>query len=256
MNPRIPSAIALVLIIVLAGCQSEHLPTHPLLSAGATQQVLRKQSHDIHTISAEGTITLTRPDDQSIRFDGAMVMRPPRLARVRAWKLGQAVFDLTLNDSGIWLVAPSDSPHTEEIRRAGKHARELARTLSELFGRYFDAPDLVATDHGSTLQFTQHRDDGTKLVCDVDRPTLTVRKYILLDPTGRQRFALILDRYAMIGTVPWPRRITAISESGSIRIDLRDIEINRGLAPAAFVPPRRAQRISSSRPVTTQRSVP
>ncbi len=106
MHPRLSRiTIALLFLIGLAGCQSEHLPTHPLLPAVATQQYLRDQSHQIHTVSAEGSITLTRPDNQSIRFDGAMVMRPPEQARIRAWKLGQAVFDLTLNESGVWLVS-------------------------------------------------------------------------------------------------------------------------------------------------------
>jgi outer membrane lipoprotein-sorting protein len=229
----------------LGACRTENLPTYPRLSASETQKHLSAQAHRLHTVSSEGTITLTKPDKQSIRLDGALVMEPPERARLRAWKFGQAVFDLTLSDGSLWLVAPSDSSRRDDIRRAGASAGELARTFSSLLGRYFDSADLTATDEGSTFRFSQRRADGTTLSCDVDRRTLTPRRYMLVDSGNQRRFTLTLDRYAIIDDVAWPQRVTADSESGRVQVDLRNVEINSELAPGAFKPPKRAEKLGS-----------
>ncbi len=231
--------------VLLTGCKSENLPTYPRLSVEETRKHLSNEAHRLHTISSEGTITLIKPDNQSIRFDGALVMQPPDRARLRAWKFGQAIFDLTLTDGALWLVAPTDSSHRDDIRRAGAGAGELARTFSSLLGGYFDANDLIATEQRSTIRFSQRRPDNTTLTCDVDRHTLTPRRYTLLDPNQQPRFTLTLDRYTIINAIAWPQRVTAISDAGRIQVDLRNVEINADLAPAAFKPPKRAEKFAA-----------
>jgi outer membrane lipoprotein-sorting protein len=240
-------AVLFLHAILLTGCTCENLPTYPHLTAIETQKHLSDQAHQLHTVSAEGTITLTKPDGQSIRFDGALVMQPPDQARLRAWKFGQAIFDLTFTDGAIWLVAPSDSSHREDIRRAGAGAGELARTFLSLLGGYFDSNDLIASEQGSTIRFSQRGADNITLACDVDRNTLTARRYMLSDSDGQVRFALILERYVMINSIPWPQRIVAVSDSGRVQVDLRNIEINTDLAPAAFKPPKRAEKLATEK---------
>jgi outer membrane lipoprotein-sorting protein len=77
----------------------------------------------------------------------------------------------------------------------------------------------------------------------VDRPTLTPRKYSMLDERGRTRFTLSLEQYRQFGQVVWPTKLTAVSESGTVEIELRDVEINPELEETAFVPPRRAEKL-------------
>ena len=84
---------------------------------------------------------------------------------------------------------------------------------------------------------------GQRIVCDVQRATLTPRRYSVFDSDGVVRFTLTLDRYAMIGDIPWPVHLTAKSEGGVIAIELKGPELNGDLAPNAFVPPRKAEKI-------------
>ena len=64
------------------------------------------------------------------------------------------------------------------------------------------------------------------------------------DPAGKARFTLRLSDYQMLDGIPYPFRYDATSESGKIRIDLREVELNTDLAPAAFTPPKRAEKVS------------
>ncbi|HEX8523791.1 MAG TPA: hypothetical protein VF669_16160 [Tepidisphaeraceae bacterium] len=239
--------ISFVLLAGFVGCRAtSNLPMHPRMSLNETKQYLAAQAQRVKTISAEGTITLTRGGGESVRFDGAMVMELPTKARVRAWKFGQAIFDLTLNDEGMWLVAPKDSSHAEDIRKAGANAGELARTLSRLMGRYFQSADLNVQERGDVMLFSQRQRNGELLTCDVDRQTLTPTRYTMIDAEGRRRFVLRLERYEMVSDVPWPRRIVADSEAGAVQVDLRNVELNAELAAGAFKPPRRAERLSTT----------
>jgi outer membrane lipoprotein-sorting protein len=231
-------------MLLLVGCVlKENLPAHPRMPAEQTRQALAQRAEAVKTVSAEGTITLTRKGGQSIRFDGAMAIRPPDHSRLRAWKFGQAVFDLTVTPDGVWIIAPDDPDRRDDIRRAGNTAADFGRTFSSLLGSYFSSSDLDATEDGNLMRFRQNRPDGTSLTSDVDRRTLTPRRYKLIDPSGRTRFQLVLDRYKLVDDIPWPRRITADSDTGRIQIELRDIELNVELPAAAFTPPKRAEKL-------------
>ena len=66
---------------------------------------------------------------------------------------------------------------------------------------------------------------------------------VMLDGNGKQRFSLKLDRYKQFGEVVWPTRLVAVSEGGTVEVELREVEINPPLPGAAFVPPRRAEKL-------------
>lgn len=240
---RIGRIVAILTLFAVAGCAHQPpLPTYPGVSDAEAVKVLADRAHAVHTVSGEGLLTLTRPDGESVRLDTAIVMAPPSKVRVRAWKFGQAVFDLTLNESGVYLVSPEGSSRAEQIKSAGVSAAQLARTWSMLSGGFFDGGDFVTTDRNGTLELRRQVDDQTVL-CDVDRPTLTPRSYTLVDPEGRKRFSLTLDKYAMVGAVPWAHRLTAVSDSGTIVLNLRSVDVNGEIGPDAFKPPRRAEKL-------------
>ena len=81
------------------------------------------------------------------------------------------------------------------------------------------------------------------VVCEVDRRTLTPRKYSVLDDRGATRFSLTMDRYRQFGDVVWPMRMVAVSEGGMVEVELREAEVNPELPAAAFTPPRRAEKL-------------
>jgi outer membrane lipoprotein-sorting protein len=237
--------VSILALATLIGCEApEHIPAYPLMPATESMAALAQRAHAVRAVSGEGTVTLTRANGQSVRLDSAVVLEPPQRARVRAWKFGHAVFDMTLMPQGVWIVAPQDDEHRSEILSAGGNTGRLTRQWLRLMSGLFDAPGVSAAEHGDRLVVLQTNPDGTVMTCDVDRKTLTPRRYVLRDDRGVQRFSLALSRYADFGNgLVWPRRIEAISETGQILIDLRDVEINGDLSPAAFRPPARAEKL-------------
>jgi outer membrane lipoprotein-sorting protein len=241
--------VSILALITLIGCEArERIPTYPLMPAKEALASLAERAHAVRGVSGEGTVTLTRANGQSVRLDSAVVLEPPQRARVRAWKIGHAVFDMTLTPQGVWIVAPQDDER-REIRSAGGNTGRLTRQWLRLMSGLFDASGVSAEEYGDRLLVRQANADGTVMTCDVDRKTLTPRRYVLRDHRGVQRFALSLSRYADFGNgVVWPRRIEATSETGQILIDLREVEINGDLPPAAFKPPARAEKLPENPP--------
>jgi hypothetical protein len=186
---------------------------------------------------------LLRPDGESVRFDAAVVATPPHRLRLRAWKLGRAVFDLTLTPDGVWLLAPEDPSLREKVRRAGRGTAELARNWSLLSGAFFDGEDLSVERLPRDLLLTAPHGDGMNLLCYVDPHSLVPWLYVLEDAQHKQQFTLNLDEYAMFDGVPYPRRLQAESVEGRIFVRLSDVEINGELADGAFVPPKRAEKL-------------
>lgn len=239
--------IALRLLIcalaIVAGCaRRESIPVYPDLSTPRALQILAERSRSVKSVSAQALVTLTRPDGQTIRLDAALVMRPPDAARMRAYKFGQAVFDLTLSPDGAWMLA-AQGERRERIAAAGSDAGRLTREWLRLLTGLFDDPAIVTEDQRGSLIVREKRPDGTTVVCHIDRSTLTARRYELLDEHGRKRFTLTLSDYADFHGVVWPRRIDALSDAGRILIELRDVEINEALPEAAFHHPARAEKL-------------
>ncbi|MBA2708765.1 MAG: hypothetical protein H0U59_13250, partial [Gemmatimonadaceae bacterium] len=178
-----------LLLTLTAGCvPRDGLPTHPRMSVDETRRILARRAESVKTISSQATITLTRPDGESIRFDGAIALRPPDRSRLRAWKFGQAVFDLTVTPDGVWIIAPDDPKHRQDIRRAGATAADFGRTFSSLLGSFFSSADLTGAEHGDMMRFTHKSGNGAALTCEVDRRTLTPRRYRLLDDGSKRGF--------------------------------------------------------------------
>jgi hypothetical protein len=242
MRPALHSLLAFSLWTLCVGCAEQHLPTYPFMDASATQTALADRASAIHDVSAQGLLTLTRSDGQSVRLDAALAMAPPDCSRIRAWKFNQAIFDLTVCPRGVFLEGSSDPAHKDQIRAAGASAAKMARTWSLMAGGFFLSPDLVGTIDGKTIHFSKKDAEGV-IVCDVNRATLTAERYRLIDPRGQTRFSLELEDYAQFDGSLWPQKITATADSGTVQIELHDVELNGGLPPAAFDPPPRAEKL-------------
>jgi hypothetical protein len=239
--------LILALAAIAGGCASRrtvdsNLPTYDQVDEQTALRILDERARAVRTVSARSDLTLTRADGQTVRLDGAVVMAPPDRLRLRAWKFSQAVFDLTLTPDGLWVMTPDDPARREKVLPASLSAAQLGREWALLSGSFFGDPGLKVRTASDAVVVTKSLDDGRAVVCDVDRRTLTPRRYRLLDPAGRTRFTLRLSQYGLFGGIPWPTRLNAVSEDGRIGIVLKDVELNGEVAPNAFKPPRRAEK--------------
>jgi hypothetical protein len=157
---------------------------------------------------------------------------------VRAYKFGQAVLDLTVKPDGLWLFLPRQDSRAGQVRSASSDTGQAIRQWLQLLAGDREGASVQLT--GQKLFVTWHEEMITR--GEIDRPTLTARRYTMSDRDGTQHFSLKLDRYRKVGPTVWPGRIQATSRSGKIVINLRDIELNVA-APAAFEPPPRAERL-------------
>jgi len=238
--------LGLWVALAAGGCAKsfrEQIPTYPNMDAAASVNALVAQAKKVHTLNGQGLITLTRPDGQSVRLDAAMAMQPPERARFRAWKFGRGIFDLTVTPEGVWVVTPDDAGRKEQIRSAGVSAAKLAKTWSVLSGGFFESPGLTNEERGGKLIARRQSGDEPVVVCEVDRRTLTPRKYSVLDDAGKARFTLTMGHYRQYGDVVWPTRLVAVSDGGTVEIVLNEVEVNPELPPRAFVPPSRAEKL-------------
>jgi hypothetical protein len=204
------------------------------------------RARQIQTVNSECSLTLTRADGESVRLDGAVAMSiPDKQVRLRAWKFNQAVFDLTLTHTGLWLEMPRENGRRTQILPAGLSAAQLARALS-LFG-----PDVLEDPHArildsgtGPLEFVAPLEGGQMLTVRIDRATLTARQYTISEG-GRVKFTLNLSAYEYreLQDVVWPMRMAAINDGSRIDVELRDVQINMPLPAAAFVPPRGAEKV-------------
>jgi outer membrane lipoprotein-sorting protein len=236
------------LALLQPGCRSEHIATYAPMPAAESLHRMTDRAASIRTISSQGLITLTKENGDTVRLDAAIVLQPPDHARLRAWKFGRAVFDMTLTPQGLWLIAPTDEARRKEILAAGANTGKLVRQWLQIMTGAFDAASLKISESEKLLTIEQSRDDGTLMICTIDRKTLTARRYVLKDQAGKTRFTLSLGSYAEVNGVVWPRDIDARSDAGRIVIELHDIEINTELPPAAFRHPARAEKISELLP--------
>lgn len=241
---------ALLAVTACAGCVTKRrpppdLPAYSWVDTETAIRDLRARADAVKTVSAEANITLTKPDGEAVQLDGAIAMRNPGWVRLRAWKMNRAVFDLTLQPAGLWVMTLDDPKRKAHVIPASVNAADFLRQWSYFNGRLFHETDASrAKVVGDVLVLNAAGREGSSagFVCEVDRRTLTPRRYLLED--GEHRFEIVLDRYGEFNGVPWPTRLVGSGTMGKVVIEQRSVEINGELAPNAFVPPRRAEKRS------------
>ena len=261
MKRLIRSRILLWPLLLVAGCADGGKPfvsAFRAQDAGQALSILKQRTALTHTASAQCQITLTRGPSQEVQFDGILAMQPPDRLRIRAFKFGQAVFDLTLRPDGLWIEAGESQGAREQIIPATLDAARLAHELLWLTGGFFTLPGLTvdpADTHGAFV-YRRQLDDGSKVVCEVDRSMIVPIRYRLFDPAGAERFVLELGDYQDVNTIPWAMRWAGYSvlspgphppsvpARAMIQINLSGVELNGELGTNAFVPPRRAEKKS------------
>jgi hypothetical protein len=237
------SVLALgALISCLAGCATNPtstLPAYHWVDTETALRDLRTRASSVTTLASECSITLKRSDGETVQFDGAMAMRNPGFLRLRAWKFNRAVFDLTLQPDGLWLMTLDDPARKEQVVPVTVRAADFMEQWSWFNGGMFESESLRASVNGDTLILTSVWKSG-EVRCEVERSTLTPHRYVY--EAAGQTFELTMDRYTQTNGVPWPLRLVANSATGEVIIEQRNVEINGPLPPNAFVPPGRAEK--------------
>lgn len=227
--------------LMVGGCARE-LPRYQWIDHATALETLSARAQNIETISARCDLTLSQPNGRSITLDAAVVSHMPDHLRLRAWKFGQAVFDLTLTPQGLWIMQSKEMPADRAIPM-NINAEQIAQSWALLGGGFFNEDGLSVEDHGgSSFKIKRTLEDGGQtIICEVDRRTLTPRRYTLRDDQGKVRFVLEPERYRRFGDIFYPTKFTARSEAGQFIARLHEIEINSTLPPNVFQPPRRAK---------------
>ena len=233
---------ALIAVLALSGCATDRpdpIPRYDYAEADTARTILNTRLKKFRTVRGEATIILTDAKDQTVRLDAAFALQPPGAARLRAWKFGQAVFDLTLRDGEAWAYLPRDEakPAAPNLRRS------LGRWL-ELIADDAIFREPVEFEDGRNLYISSKQPDGTTIECRIDRATVTPREYKLYDDKGVQRFTLTLADYRLYADEQvWPTTIIAKSDQGTFEVRAHDIEMNATVPDVTFKPPSRAEKL-------------
>lgn len=224
-----------------AGCAAR-LPVYHGVSDEQALAVIADRLERVRTISAEAAVTLSSPDGRSVHLDGAFVAAPPERARLRAWKLGAPALDLTVLPEGVWVfVAGRDAAGGPAGNLARSPASGVASAIELLSGGYFrNARPLSDESSAEVLVVIGPFAGQGGARCEIDRPTLTPRRFVLSEgPAPRE---LHLERYALVQGVAMPQSLRFRGADGEILVRLDAMEINTEPPPAAFVPPSNATR--------------
>lgn len=255
---RLISALWAAALVV--GCANRPVPTYPPMDASASLALMRQRSVAVESITGQGDVVLDDPIRGSVRLDTVYVMRPPGHARVRAWKLGHAVFDLTATPGGVWLYAPDEPESPVDPIAAPRDTPTLSDALATtsealpdwmavLWGRVSDDAASAKSNSSQSIELTPETlvtarslPANNTLRCTIDRRTLTTRRAEVINSQQTAVFTLELDDYRDLEGVAWPCEIRAISSGGRITILTRSITLNA--APeSAFTQPARAKKL-------------
>lgn len=228
---------------ILNGCASSPpLPAYPAISDTDALATIAERQATVRSISAECDLDLTDAQGQRVSLDGVLVAEPPGSVRLRAWKFGHAVFDLTLKDGKGWVVLPDEGPAAGKMDINKMPAQRVGDALDLLGASFFrtarpaggDRVTLIA--RGSALG----SDDVT---CEIDRLTLTPRRFVVGAEGGTLSSELLLDSYALVVGGVWPMRMRLRSPSGEVVVTVREVELNGEVPAGAFTPPQRAKAL-------------
>lgn len=248
---------AVMCVLAVAACGTTPLPTYGAMADEEALAVIAERLDAVKRVTATTDIVLTDARGESVSLDGAFVAEMPDRARLRAWKFGTAVLDLTITPDGVWAIVP-ERDGAGEISQLSSMG--VARVLEMATGAYFRTAHSIEEASTAQVLVVQGRAMGVDAVrCEIDRATLTPRRYLIVAGTGDSlhEMTLTLDRYDMVQNhdvaslaselrapaVAWARRVTFSGPKGTIVLRFGDVELNGHVEPAALAAPARAVRL-------------
>lgn len=237
--------LTLAMVLLLASCRATpRIPTHPAADGAASLAVIADRQASIKSIQGAANVELAKISGQSVILDAAIVAVPPNRIRLRAWKLDRAVFDATILNEELWLVPPDDPNDESRLADADRIGGGIRHAFALLGPEFYTSATVRNELTTATILIAAGRVGATNVSCEIDRPTLTARRFEILDDgqSPRAVATIDLDDYREINGIVWPMKITIHSADGQVTIHSREIELNGAIQPNAFNPPRRAVR--------------
>lgn len=240
---RTATCFVLAAATLLSGCASAPpLPTYPAMSDIDALATIAERQATVKSISAECDLDLTDAQGQRVSLDGVLVAEPPGSVRLRAWKFGHAVFDLTLNEGKGWVVLPDEGPAAGKMDINKMPAQRVGDALNLLGASFFRTAKPTGGD-AATLTARGSALGSDDVVCEIDRLTLTPRRFVVGADGGAMTSELLLDRYSPSGGIVWPMRMRLKSPAGEVVVTVREVELNGEVPGGAFTPPQRAKAL-------------
>jgi hypothetical protein len=232
--------LVLVLLLTGIGCaHREPLPRYPLQDPVASLEILRERSAKIRTASGTVAMTLTDAKGEEFHIEGAFALDLPDSARLRAWKFGQAIFDLTIRPDGVWALASR-----KEAQPAMRGATRSLQQWATLLRNDFPAESIAPQTSDKQIVIVRPSDDGQHNTrVEIDRATLTTRRFAFTADRNETFEILLSDYRVLSGGTIWPHAMVAKGASGTVKVTFGDVEVNQPLAPAAFKPPAKAEKL-------------
>ena len=249
---RLTTMWVAVFALAIAGCRTDP-PGQALeqtegLSNDQVLAALAERANQVQRVMASGTIRLESDEDGSVLLDVALLASGDDQLRLRAWKLGRPVFDLTRDGDALWLWiserAEVDSTTTDGVPLAAIHIQTGWRMMA---GRLFaQTPDRVISEDPFIVEFDLASDQTggapARAQFAIDRATQTHTRCTIIDSAGIERQTLQLGAYRLIDGIPWATSIDSGTDDHRFQITLESVELNGELPPSSFTPPSNAQR--------------
>src|SRR4051812_47947752 len=131
--------VAMIAAVLLSACASP-VPKYRWEGEQAAVATLARRAESIRSVRGTATITLTSATNQHVTLDAAIVADndpavPNTLRlRIRTWKFGQAIFDLTAKPDGVWLAADSQGDTPPDERLKSLKPEHIAEAWNLFFG--------------------------------------------------------------------------------------------------------------------------
>lgn len=234
-----PLAALSLFVALLSGCTPARtgLPVYAPADANEAMRIIHTRDAAITRVQARAAVRLTDAAGKSVELDGALVLSRPGNLRLRTWKMGQAVLDLTVIDGEAFAFIARDE---------AADARQLTQSmLADWTQILLDAanPQFVmqAQADASAVQARVQRGEST-FWCTWVKPTLVLQRVDIPDLENPKSTILLAD-HRIVAEHVWPMRVSVRSEQGRIDIYFKDVELNTELSPYVFKPPARAEKL-------------
>jgi hypothetical protein len=231
------TAYLVVAICVVVGCSPQHRAligdspaAYDWTSDEAALASLQVRARQVKTLQGACEIVLTQ-QGRTMRLDGAVVAAFPDQMRVRAWKLGSAVFDAAMRDGSVYVYDATNQG------QSGSFIARAIADLCELLGPQFVERAVIEPSPGP-LRLRGSLRDGRIVTAEVDRAVLTVRRFVL----GAGVEIVLRDHRTFDGTV-WATTSTLTSPDGSVDVRYTDVVFNIAVPDAATAPSSRARLV-------------
>lgn len=243
-----------VIAFTLVGCCTAP-PGQALTEVqGLTDQqvidALAQRADQVQSVMSSGTMRIQTDDGGSVRLDVALLASGNDRLRLRAWKLGRAVIDLTRDGEAVWVwtserASDPDEPDTLAMLPTAAQLDLAWRLISgQLFASPPDRVEASASSGLVAIYTIKEQTQATPITAKltINRPTQTIRQITIHDAQGLQRASYTPSGYRLIDGLPWATRIAFESADFAFEIVLDEVELNAALPSSAFTPPRDARK--------------